>query len=42
MRVPAHLKRRYGDLIKQLIEMAAIKEKGPKEYRESNKHTRLK
>ena len=42
MRVPSHLKRRYGDLIKQIIEIAAIKERGPKEYRELSKYIRLK
>ena len=42
MWVPSYLKGKYRDLIKQLRELAAIKEKRPREYRELNKYIRLK
>ena len=42
MRVPSYLKGRYRDLIKQLRELAAAKKRGPREYKELNKHTRLR
>ena len=42
MRVPSYLKRKYRDLIEQLKELAATKEKGYKEYKKLSKHIRLK
>jgi hypothetical protein len=42
MRVPFYLKKRYRDLIKQLRELVATEERGPKEYREPSKYTRLR
>ena len=42
MRVPSHLKKRYGDLIKQIIKIPAAKKRGRREYREPGDHTRLK
>ena len=42
MWVPSYLEERYGDLIEQIIEMAAAKERGFREYREPNIYIRLK
>ena len=42
MRVPFYLKRRYKNLIKQIMEMAAAEERGLREYREPSDYIRLK
>ena len=42
MQVPTRLKGRYKDLIKQIMEIAATKERGYREYREPSKYTRLR
>ena len=41
VRVPSYLEGRYGDLIEQMMEMAAAEERGHQEYREPSEHTRL-
>ena len=42
VQVPSHLEGRYGDLMEQIMEMAAAEERGHQEYREPSEHTRLR